>query len=104
MPECERNDLMIDNECGSQAGPKSQIKHASAFVASQGLHAGIIHYANRNSEGARVVEVNPARSQVVRVRLRPPIKNVSRVPNGNSFKGPVRRELPDLLNEGCGTE
>ena len=55
---------------GAEAGAEAEEKHATAFVAAEGLHAGVVNNFYGVAEGFAEIETHPATAKIVRLAER----------------------------------
>ena len=61
----ERDEHVIEDHGGAEAGAEAQEEHAAAFVAAEGLHGGVIDDLAGLAEGGVIIEIHPAAPEVV---------------------------------------
>src|SRR3989442_886036 len=77
----------------AEPGAEAEVEHASALVAPEGLHGGIVDHPHGLAEGLGIVEAHPARSEVVRLGGRPPVHHRARIPDRNAIVAPAGDRL-----------
>ena len=58
----------VDDHGGAQTGAEPEKQHLAALIAAQRLHRRVVHHLDRASERLPVVESDPARAEVTRLR------------------------------------
>ena len=104
MSQLHREQISIDNHRRTQASTESQEKHATAFIATQGLHGRIVDDLYGAVESLLEVKANPSLAEVMRLREDPAIKNGPRVPDGDHFIFPIGGNLPHFVDHLLGGE
>ena len=83
----ERHDHAVGDERRAHAGAEAEVQHLAAFVAAEGLHAGVVHHPHRAVESVAEVEIDPARAEVVRFGDRPAVANLAGIADRDALDG-----------------
>src|SRR5688572_12665139 len=89
MTQRQGNDRAVEDVRAAQARAQAQVQHATAFVASQGLHAGVVHDAHSATEGLGIIEVDPAVRKIVRIGRGMAVAHLARIADRDALKFPV---------------
>jgi hypothetical protein len=68
MGDFHRLDDAVHDHCRAESGPQAEKQHASALVAADCLHRGVVHDQGRPAKGFAEIESNPASTEIVRLR------------------------------------
>ena len=71
MGQLHRGDHLVDDQRRPQAGAETEEEHAASFVASQGLHRGVVDQLRRLAECARRNRSRPSRAPSCAAPTRP---------------------------------
>src|SRR5579863_5136789 len=89
MRQFHRFENPINNHGRPEAGTETQKEHPAAFVASEGLHGGVIDHLDRTPECLGEIKSNPAAAEIVRFVHRTPVDHGSRVTDGDDVVLPI---------------
>src|SRR6266436_8451828 len=99
IAELERHKSLVPQQCGAQAGPKSQKKHSPAIVTAERLHHCVVDHAHRYSERSRKIEADPAFSQMFWVPYDSAVAHRRGQPNRRDIKVPAAHVLLESVDE-----
>ncbi len=81
----------VADHCGAEAGAEAEEEHAAAFVAAEGLHAGVVDEFHGMAERFAEVEAHPAAAQVVRLAERMTVDDRAGIADGDAIVLPGAR-------------
>src|SRR5262245_42547429 len=95
MGQLQRYDYFLHDQSGAKAGPKTEKQHATAFVAAERLHGGVIEHSNRSSKFRSEIEADPTGAEVFRLRHGLSAANRSRIADGDGVILPIGDDFAD---------
>ena len=95
----ERDDNVLGDECGADAGAEAEEEHASAVVAAERLHRGVVDHTDWPAECSFEVEAHPAVAEVSRLGAWPVGVDCSWIANRDDVVVPVGGGFAHLLDE-----
>src|SRR5580692_1555401 len=81
----------VANHCGAEAGAEAEEEHATAFVAAESLHAGVVDNFYGMAEGFAEVEAHPAATEIVGFAERMTVDDRAGIAHGDAIVLPRAR-------------
>src|SRR3954468_18225720 len=104
MADGERDDRAIEDERAANTGAEAKVQHAAAFIAAEGLHAGVVHDADGATERVGVVEADPAIAQVEWFGDRLAMADFAGVADRDALELPIRGSRFHFRNQILGRQ
>src|SRR5262245_65484245 len=79
MAELHRLHDAVDDHRRAQSGAQPEKEHLAAAIATERLHRGVVDDLDRTRERGPIVESNPARAEVTRLRDWAAVEDRSRI-------------------------
>src|SRR6185295_1333191 len=104
MAQRQWNNRAFDDVSASDTGAETKVKHAAALVATERLHAGVVHDPHRATERGFVIKIDPALAEIKWFGNRVAVAHVARITDRDTLELPVRCGLFYLLYKKLGRE